>query len=570
MQDTMLALAEEPRCSPTSRSPSHCWSTQSWTIDDRTVTKTSSRASSCNSTRCTATTNSSWCSSTTRRRPTLEFTRWLPHTWSDDRSARFVATNESDVKRLTGMFEPGSPHAAPTSAATRAHPTSAHTTCCLRSTSVWPERTTSSAAYLSRRRPRARIVALYDKLPALPKECRAVVEAGRSVARIYDRQDTTGASRAFRPDISPAGDTRNLAVCLANTQLDTMSDAFVLPGMISFLELHGVGKVEHLNLLTRSKESNPVLTLEAAVGVGANGEQLSLDVHEKRHGPHGLIAGMTGSGKSEFIMTYILSLAITYSPSEVAFVLIDYKGGGMANAFADLPHVAGTITNLDGAAVNRSLISIQSELKRRQAIFNDAGAATGTSNIDIYKYQSLYRDGAVSEPLPHLFDHLRRIRRTEESATRVHEPTGQRGPHRPQPGRPPDSRDPEALRCRRRSRSGRTADSVSASRFRRKPTAWRSSRGRMRPRSLPPAASTCRSVSTNCSRSASRPGQGPRTIRPIEWKRRTTTAWLSSTTLVSRFARPSSTGVGSCSGAPPSSWMRSPGTWSRSRPRRTS
>lgn len=101
---------------------------------------------------------------------------------------------------------------------------------------------------------------------------------------------------------------------------------------------------------------------------------------------------MTGSGKSEFIMTYILSLAVNYHPYEVAFVLIDYKGGGMAKTFETLPHTAGIITNLDGANINRSLISIQSELRRRQAIFAEASKESGISNIDIYKYQKMYRE----------------------------------------------------------------------------------------------------------------------------------------------------------------------------------
>ena len=61
--------------------------------------------------------------------------------------------------------------------------------------------------------------------------------------------------------------------------------------------------------------------------------QIVLDVHEKAHGPHGLIAGSTGSGKSEFIITYILSMAVNYHPNDVAFLLIDYKGGGVAGAF---------------------------------------------------------------------------------------------------------------------------------------------------------------------------------------------------------------------------------------------
>ena len=112
---------------------------------------------------------------------------------------------------------------------------------------------------------------------------------------------------------------------------------------------------------------------------------------------------MTGSGKSEFIITYILSLAVNYHPYEVAFILIDYKGGGMAKAFENLPHTAGIITNLDGSAVKRSLISIESELKRRQAVFAEVSKKVGISNIDIYKYQKLYREGTVSEPLQHLF-----------------------------------------------------------------------------------------------------------------------------------------------------------------------
>ena len=84
---------------------------------------------------------------------------------------------------------------------------------------------------------------------------------------------------------------------------------------------------------------------------------------------------MTGSGKSEFLITYILSMAVNYSPDEVAFVLIDYKGGGLADAFEDknrgihLPHLVGTITNLDGASIQRSLMSIKSELKKTTDCF---------------------------------------------------------------------------------------------------------------------------------------------------------------------------------------------------------
>ena len=118
---------------------------------------------------------------------------------------------------------------------------------------------------------------------------------------------------------------------------------------------------------------------------------------------------MTGSGKSEFIITYILSMCLNFSPEEVSFVLIDYKGGGLTGAFENkltgirLPHLAGTITNLDTAEIKRSLSSIQSELKRRQELFNDVKLKLNESTLDIYKYQQLYRSGLIKEPISHLF-----------------------------------------------------------------------------------------------------------------------------------------------------------------------
>ena len=114
--------------------------------------------------------------------------------------------------------------------------------------------------------------------------------------------------------------------------------------------MYQVVNIEQLNLEDRWKKSNPILTLQAPIGIGKNGEVITLDLHEKSHGPHGLVAGTTGSGKSEFLINYILSLAVNYHPYEVQMILIDYKGGSLAGAFSNdtyvLPHLAGTITNL--------------------------------------------------------------------------------------------------------------------------------------------------------------------------------------------------------------------------------
>ena len=110
-----------------------------------------------------------------------------------------------------------------------------------------------------------------------------------------------------------------------------------------------------------------------------------------------------------YFLNNILSLAINYHPNEVQFVLIDYKGGGIAGAFENrqtvvrLPHLVGTITNLDTSEMNRTLVSIESELKRRQIKFNQVRDLLGESTIDIYKYQKLYREGKITEPISHLF-----------------------------------------------------------------------------------------------------------------------------------------------------------------------
>ena len=102
-------------------------------------------------------------------------------------------------------------------------------------------------------------------------------------------------------------------------------------------------------------------------------------------------------------------MAVCYHPDEVQFVLIDYKGGGLAGAFENketgirIPHLSGTITNLDVSEMNRTLVSINSEMKRRQQKFNEARDKLGESTIDIYKYQKYYREGLLTEPIPHLF-----------------------------------------------------------------------------------------------------------------------------------------------------------------------
>ncbi len=247
-----------------------------------------------------------------------------------------------------------------------------------------------------------------NKLNSLPSECSAFISIDKNSGGIFENELVSNKKVSFVPDY-PTFDLNNYFYAVANIPIDIAHGNFVLPKAYTFLEMYGVSNIKQLNSFNRWKSNNPTTSLQAPVGINESGELFKLDLHEKAHGPHGLIAGMTGSGKSEFIITYILSMAVNYHPNDVSFVIIDYKGGGLAGALENketgvkLPHLAGTITNLDINEINRSLSSLQSELKRRQTAFNKARDILSESTVDIYKYQKLYREGKVKEPISHLF-----------------------------------------------------------------------------------------------------------------------------------------------------------------------
>jgi len=330
------------------------------------------------------------------------YTKWLPHVWNRDESFRMVATNINELKEVSAYIEKEI-EARKELDDERMKKTVPHYVIFVFSRELSLRAEMLKKAYALEKRVNVSVISFFDELKNVPKECTAVIELEGLNGKIFDKNDTSGRFMSFVNDISFTGDMLAYSVTLANIALDLSATSYQLPQLMTFLEMFGVSKVEHLNASLRWKENDPTKSLQAPVGVNTLGDLFNLDLHEKFHGPHGLVAGMTGSGKSEFIITYILSLALNYHPDEVAFILIDYKGGGMAKAFETLPHVAGIITNLDGVAINRSLVSIESELKHRQAVFAKASKLLGASNIDIYKYQKAYRDGLVDEPLPHLF-----------------------------------------------------------------------------------------------------------------------------------------------------------------------
>lgn len=142
--------------------------------------------------------------------------------------------------------------------------------------------------------------------------------------------------------------------------------------------------------------------LVAPIGVAASGAPVELDLKEAAlggMGPHGLIVGATGSGKSELLRTLVMGLAVRHSPEVLALTLVDYKGGATFAPLRRLPHVAGLITNLqdDTTLVRRAYEALYGEQLRRQELLRRAG------NLgSIHEYHERQAAGAKLPPLPYL------------------------------------------------------------------------------------------------------------------------------------------------------------------------
>lgn len=176
----------------------------------------------------------------------------------------------------------------------------------------------------------------------------------------------------FHADGLPSEQEREIALALAPLTLSEPGGAGTIPERL-FLSDVLPGATDPARVLWTWSHCRDQFRLAAPIGRGSDGAIVEIDF--RKDGPHALLAGTTGSGKSEFLQSLVASFAARIPPDLLNFLLIDYKGGSAFLEVSSLPHVVGVVTDLDERLSARALTSLRAEMKRREHLLAAAGAA---------------------------------------------------------------------------------------------------------------------------------------------------------------------------------------------------
>lgn len=342
-------------------------------------------------------------------RNTWNFALWLPHVWSSDKKIRYIATNRSEMgdvfHALTQILRNRSEEDKKEMRSLKPR-----FVLFILDPTLLDGQAMSRYVFDRKTDLGLSTILIAGRAEELPNDCECIVEDGSQFRGMYDTRHGRDDGTQIQFDHVSDEQLWALSKSLGRIEVAEAEQDGEIPNTLTFFDMYGIERPQELNAAERWKKSNSIASMKALVGFRNGNTPCYLDIHERYHGPHGLVAGTTGSGKSETLQTYILSLAVNFSPEDIGFFIIDYKGGGMANLFDNLPHMIGSISNLSGNQVKRAMVSIQSENRRRQRIFTEYGV----NNIN--GYTALYKSGDAIEPVPHLFiiiDEFAELKREE-------------------------------------------------------------------------------------------------------------------------------------------------------------
>lgn len=238
---------------------------------------------------------------------------------------------------------------------------------------------------------------LANRMSQLPQQCKMIAEVKGNKSELYDKSQYNEAL-CYSPESISEEQWESFISTIAPIRLENPTVMKGIPRAVSFFDAYGIKKPEELDLKKLWGEGRPETSMAVKLGAGQGGEIVKFDIHPNRYGTHGIFVGGTSSGKTTMVRAWVLSMAVTFSPERVTFVLIDFKEPGLLTGLRFLPHVVGTIGKLD-VDIDRNLTALESEIGRRQKMFASAKV------INIYDYLEKHYcgDATAKDPMPFLY-----------------------------------------------------------------------------------------------------------------------------------------------------------------------
>jgi len=235
--------------------------------------------------------------------------------------------------------------------------------------------------------------------PPTPTTLELLIDDGRIGMRKPE-----GVTQVGEPDQLDAAAAEFVARQMTALYTGTVAteDEPVLTSTFGLTDLLGLGDPRTVDPAVTWRPRPARDRLRVAIGVDPGGRPVDLDLKESAEGgmgPHGLVIGATGSGKSELLRTLVTGLAVTHSSETLNFALVDFKGGATFAGMANMPHVCAVITNLSDelSLVDRMADALQGEMVRRQELLRAAG-----NYASVRDYEKAREAGAPLRPLPSL------------------------------------------------------------------------------------------------------------------------------------------------------------------------